>query len=243
MTFVWLPQLELMAELYRLPMGPGRFQAYLNALQGDTSGDMQRPVGGYNPMAKPHVLEQIEALLAMDADSIGQEVARELSQEYSSEAKEATLGIGLTLADDLMGGWTNRYTTEYDNKFKLNALVNRGFSAPYLWTSEVHSTEVLRSRIKEYAHRTAYWRLKGRPRTLPEFFDQEVYVAQRENWWRGATEPDGMVEKLLQEFGDEDEYSLLFNFFFGDAASEALGYATYGVGEFTGFAMAALRAR
>jgi len=38
--------------------------------------------------------------------------------------------VALNLSDDLKGGWTNHFTSDYDSKFKLKGFVNKNFCIP-----------------------------------------------------------------------------------------------------------------
>jgi hypothetical protein len=68
-----------MEELYRQPISPARFQAYLKLLQGEKKGDMRLPIVGYNPMAKGHVLEKIKQLQELEAEKQMVEALREVN--------------------------------------------------------------------------------------------------------------------------------------------------------------------
>ncbi len=56
MIFQLLPVLDTMLSFYEKPLNSTRFQAYLQLLQGDTKSDLVFPIGGFNPMAKTHIL-------------------------------------------------------------------------------------------------------------------------------------------------------------------------------------------
>ena len=241
MQFELIPILSVMEELYETPRSPARFQEYLAKLQGGTKGDMALPIGGFNPMAKEHILEKIHELQALQAEELIGEILAELNTKQSS--KEATtIKVVLNLADDLKGGWTNHYTTDFDSKFKINALVVRNFCTPYFWTSEDYNPTSIKRKTLEYAYRTIYWKQNEKPKTLADHFAQEVFVQQQINTIDPIpdTRDWSKLEELYQIFKDSDDYSLLFNFFYGDEASASLGYATFGVGDRAGFRYASL---
>lgn len=244
MKFELIPVLSIMEELYKQPISAERFQAYLSLLQGGTKGDLILPIGGFNPMAKDHVLTKLYELKALQAEELIQEVAAELNATLDSEVAP-TIQIGLNLADDLKGGWTNRHATDFDSKFKINALVERNFCTPFVWSSEAYTADLIRSRTFEYAYRTLYWKHHSRLVSLEDHVNQEVYVCRQV----GATsdlQADANLETIQAFYADnkeEEEYSVLFNFFYGDAVSSSLNYPAYGITEINGFEFAELLAQ
>jgi len=236
MQFELVPILSVMEELYETPISPARFKEYLAKLQGGTKGDMVLPIGGFNPMAKEHILEKIHELQALEAEDLIRKTLVELNAKQQDQPS-TFIKVVLNLADDLKGGWTNHYTTDFDSKFKINALVVRNFCTPYFWTSEDYTATSIERKTLEYAYRTIYWKQNPKPQTLADHFAQEVFVQQQIT--PTNTIPDTTdwreVEELYQTFKDSDDYSLLFNFFYGDEASASLGYATFGMGERAGF--------
>ena len=146
----------------------------------------------------------------------------------------------------LKGGWTNRFTTDYDSKFKINALVIRRFCTPYFWSSEHYSEDIVRRRTLQYAFRTVYRLSNPRPVTLQQHIDQEVFVARKS----AGSKVEGFdfdTLKLLNQFYAKHKgshnHNLIFNFLYGDAACNMLGYPAFGIdGASTGFDYARLLA-
>lgn len=244
MKFELIPVLSIMEEMYKQPLSADRFQAYLSRLQGETKGELALPIGGFNPMAKDHVIAKLYELKALQAEELIQEVAEELNAKLDID-EEPIIKIALNLADDLQGGWTNRHATDFDSKFKINALVERNFCTPFFWSSETYTEDLIRSRTFEYAYRTLYWKYHSRLASLEDHVNQEVYVCRHV----GATsdlQEDANLETLQAFYADnkeEEEYSVLFNFFYGDAASVSLNYPAYGITEINGFEYAELLAQ
>lgn len=135
MTFEVAPVLSFFEALYQKPPSKKRFEEYIHKLQGPTKGNLNFPIGGFNPMAKEHALQKIKELKSLQAENIIAETLNELNKKIKSDHSR-TIKVILNLADDLKGGWTNRYTTDFDSKFKINALVTRNFCTPFFWTSE-----------------------------------------------------------------------------------------------------------
>lgn len=240
MRFELVPILDTMLDFYAKPRDFDRFQAYLSLLQGETKGDLARPISGFNPMAKPHVLEKLKELKTLEAEKI---MAETLAGISSKQENAPVFKVSLTLSDDLKGGWTNRFTADFDSKFRLNALINRQFCTPVFWTNETYSKDVIRERTIEYALRTQYWvDKKTKPRTLKDHVEQEQFVAKKRTPQYKSLKLDYEI-KFLQQFykthADSDDYALILNFFYGDAACDTLGLKTYGIrDEMAGFKFA-----
>jgi len=230
MKFHLIPIVDVMLDLYAKPRSRERFQEYISMLQGDKKGDLTLPIVGFNPMAKEHVLEKLAALKELRAEEIMQDALRSINITRT-EQNRGIFKVVLNLADDLKGGWTNRYTTDYDSKFKINALVTRSFCTPYFWTSENYSEQLIRNRTSEYAFRTIYWLTHARPKTLKDHVEQEIYVAQSANLNADPFNADDVeqLDNFYSTYKESDEYGIIFNFLYGNEASLSLGLAAYGM--------------
>jgi hypothetical protein len=125
-----------------------------------------------------------------------------------------------------MGGWTNRFTTDFDSKFKINALVKRQFCTPIFWTSEPYNELLIRQRTYEYALRTIYWLNKPKPNILREFVEQEQFVIQNSPISNQIPQSESQKNFYLKH-SESDNYHLIFNFFYGDDASNQLGFPVF----------------
>jgi len=215
--FEILPVLHSIEELYSKPITPQRFKEYLKKLQGNTKGDLALPISGFNPMAKPHVLEKIQELQKLRAEDLVAKLLKSI-HPTSETLNPNSIKIVLNVADDLKGGWTNHYTTDFDSKFKINALVERDFCAPYFWTSETYSKELITDRTLEYMHRTSFWKANTRLKTLEEHLIQEIYVQQQiqPSAKPKVTADIKSIETFYEAHKHDDNYSLIFNFFYGN---------------------------
>ena len=240
MEFHLTPILADMKELYLQPISADRFRQYLSKLQGDTKGDLSLPISGFNPMGQ--VLEKIEELEHLGAEAIMAEAIGEINS-LLDQSSGARITMVLNLADDLKGGWTNFYTTDFDSKFKLQALVRRNFCAPYFWTSESYSEHLVRARTREYAFRTIYWQNNSKPITLEDHVEQEIFVSANAAARRVPQATFDEIAAYYEANKQSKEYNLIFNFFYGDAASESLGYKQYGIADLTGYQYAAFVAQ
>lgn len=239
MQFELIPILDKMAALYQMPRTSARFDAYLLMLQGATKGDMILPIAGYNPMAKEEVLQQVQYLRKLQAEQI---IERELTRINPAlkEYKDITFQVILNLADDVGGAWSNFYATNYTSKFDMHSLVKRNFCTPYLWTSEKHTEALIAQRTRESVYRTLYCNINKRPKTLKDFVEQETFVQTHAYVSAQDISQEYFVniEKFYLKNIDSEEYSLIFNFFYGDEASKSLEYPIYGRSKYEGFAFA-----
>ena len=230
MEFRLQPIIDTMLELYQLPLNSDRFKEYLKILQGDTQGDLDLPIGNFNPMVKEHVIDKLLELKALNAENIMVATLNELNKKFSQNKMGAVFKVVLNLSDDLKGGWTNRYTTDYDTKFGSNALIKRNFCAPIFWTSESFDVDIVRQRTLEFAYRTIYRIQFPKPTTLKSHIEQEKFIAQNLNLKSDLANFEfEKINKFYSEHTDSDNYSLIFNFMYGDEISESLAFPTYGV--------------
>lgn len=230
-----------MLELYQKPRDFDRFQDYLKLLQGNTKGDLVLPVGDFNPMAKEHVLQKLTELKELEIESIIQNAIDELNVLFKNDKNTTVFKVAFNLSDDFGGGWTNRFTADFDSKFKINALMERGFCVPLFWTSELFTPNLIMQRVLEYAFRYYYWLVHPQPNTLKEHIEQEIFVAKRT-----AAIPPSVNSPELESFyfknEQTDNYNIIFNFLYGDIASQSLAFPTYGVEEdWAGFKFAQSR--
>ena len=242
MKFEVLPILSIMEELYQQPISTERFKAYLAKLQGKTKKDLVLPIAGFNPMAKEHVLQKVRELQQLEAEQLMQEVVDQLNATATTEHQGTTIKIALNVADDLKGGWTNRYTTDFDSKFKINSLVDRDFCTPYFWSSEHYTSALIKRRTLAYAYRTLYWKQHSKLITLQDHLDQEIFVHSNlptTNRLKDAS-PFQNIKAFYDSNKQSETYTLLFNFFYGDAASKSLNYPVYGIKKANGFEFAQL---
>ena len=236
MKFQLKPILSEMKALYAEPVSVDRFQTYISKLQGKSKGDLALPIGGFNPMAKSHVLEKIDQLEHLETESVMEQTITVFNQQIENPPTE-TITVVLNLADDLKGGWTNFYSTDFDSKFKLNALVNRHFCVPYFWTSETYSKSLIQNRTLEYLKRTLYRQRHPQPITLEDHLNQEVFSlctdeTDKQHILNGDFDE---LEKYYSENKQTEDYDKIFHFFYGDQGSDSLGYKKYGLSNLLGF--------
>src|SRR3981081_2764210 len=112
----YLPVLHTLRDLYLQPRDMRRFKAYLAALTGG-SDDVVLPIGLANPMAKEHALAKIDELLAIGADEVGARASAPPPTRLARGKTYAYSKASVGLADDVAGGWTNRFPSEASVRF------------------------------------------------------------------------------------------------------------------------------
>src|SRR6266480_2972619 len=116
MKLDYVPLLQVMRELQSMPRGMERFHQYLRTIFPlDDRADQLLPLLAMNPMGKDHVTALLDTLLALDADGIAAQATAEASAQLTDLAGK--FKVGIVIADDLRGGWTNRYANEFTYRF------------------------------------------------------------------------------------------------------------------------------
>lgn len=253
MKLEYVPLLQIQRELQGLPRDQARFQQYLRTMVSE-EGLEYPPLGMMNPMGREHVTELLDALLELDADSIGRHTAEELEAELADIPGE--FKIGHVVVDDLMGGWTNRYDYEYQLRFetshpykpdedsplgvKLPRWLKDFWLSGVLWSSEPASEMALTQAIQLPVYRFAYIFQYGPAKTLREMIAQEGAVMRA----AGCTEPtldaedlDYTREVLIPYLGESDKRTVI-ECLFGDEAGATLGFTPRGLSHWAGLALA-----
>src|SRR6516162_2553559 len=107
MDLEYVPLLQIQRDLYSLPRGMDRFRAYLRTMVDARTGDLELPLVAMNPMGKDHVPALLDRLLELQADDIGAMAA--VTEHEHLKDEPGQYKVGLVIADDAHGGWTNRY--------------------------------------------------------------------------------------------------------------------------------------
>ena len=237
MPFALLPILDRMAALYRQPRNPDRFRAYLAALTTANGKALDLPIGVYNPMAREHVLERLMVMQQLGAETqLQTEIAL---MNHRDDTPAATIQVAIGLGDDLGGGWTNRYSTDYQNKFRTQALVKRHFCTPVFWVSEPYDQAIMTTRSREAMHRFIYQQTYLKPLTLADHIRQESYVQhQTGNFPAVSPGQVSVARALFDGHSQTDDYAFIFTFLYGDMAAQFFGYQSIGASDNLGFATA-----
>src|SRR5262249_30072707 len=261
MNLDYVPLLRVMREIQSIPRGQPpdfngkrRFRHYLR-----TIFDYERkvvkllPLLYMNPMGKDHVTALLDAYLAMDADGIGARVAAEVAAQYADVSGD--FKVGLIVADDLMGGGTNRYDYEFAFRFGPGHLPSGGVTRSrwltdlwlqgVLWSSEPASERAVREAILTAAHRVAYMHQHGPARTLRQMLAQEGQVMALAGCSGPTLEAEDIAytREVLIPYLDADDMRTCIECLFGDAAARTLGFTPQGLSPWAGLALALHDAR
>jgi hypothetical protein len=214
------------------------------------------PIGMANPMAKEHAVAKLDELLALGAEDIGAAAAREAEGRLSAvgapesridtaESNLAALEIkaSIVLADDVGGGWTNRYTTDAMARFPGRGGLKRPFATALVWTSESLTAGAMRQEVLSAIYRVAYQQRFGLPSSLRARLDQEglaaVFAGVEPTLGEGEL---GRARAVIDALGDDPPYPKTFAALYGDAAAKQLGYQQLGLPPWAGFSVALARA-
>jgi hypothetical protein len=239
----FVPLLQVQRDLYSLPRGWERFRAYLQTMVDPETKDMKLPLGAMNPMGKDHVPTLLDQYLAFDAD---QSVARAVAEAESSLSNvEGEFKVTLVIADDAMGSWTNRFSSELSARFGSKPLHKRGWITGTLWTSETPSAQAACEEAMTAVYRAAHIRQHGFPATLREMMAQEGYAMAMAGCLKPSLDDDELeyTREVIAPNLDSKDYSIIITSLFGDVAAASLGYAPLGLSERAGLALALRDAR
>jgi hypothetical protein len=257
------PLLPIQREIQGMPRDMERFRRYLRTIWNCYESDFELiPLMIANPMARDHVTALLDALLAMDADAIAAEAAREASADLADLPGEYKTAI--VVADDLKGGWTNRYDWEFKLRFGVGRdQLRRGAkpAAPVeihppkwshyfwvmgvLWSSEAPSRQTIREAMLSAAYRTAFQMRNGAAGTLREMLNQEGQVLAMAGCTSPALDPDDIAytREVLAPLLEADDMRTCVECLFGDSAGRTLGFTPRGLSHWAGIALALHDAR
>jgi hypothetical protein len=249
MNLEYVPLLQVQRRLQGMPRDYGRFQEYLRTLLSPDGVELP-PLGIMNPMAKDHVTDLVDAYLALDADAIATQSLAEVDGEMAFEPGD--FKIGLVVADDLMGGWTNRYDYEYKLRFPdgpipetLPRWLKHFWITAILWSSEPASARAVHEAILTPIYRLSYVRQHGCASTLREMMAQEGTAMARAGCTGPTLEEDDIeyTREVLIPFLDAGDKRTVIECLFGDPAGKTLGFTPRGLSHWAGLALALHDAR
>lgn len=238
MTLTHVPLLPVLREVYRLPPGRHRFQAYLRAALTVAGDEVELvPLLAANPMAKPHAA-LLDDYLALDAEGVAAAEAAAVAARHPDLPGDHR--VGLTLMDDLAGGGTNRFAEEHAHRFGPDPGHRRFWVTAVLWASEPASAAAVRQAVRQAAHRTAHVTRHGPARTLRQKLAQEAAVLAASGAPGPALDPDDLAytREVLAPLLDADDLATAVTALFGDAAGATLGFRPLGLSPNAGLAVA-----
>lgn len=245
MRLEYIPLLQLQRDLYRLPRSQERFYAYLRTIIDDTGDDLDLPpLVVINPMAREHVPALLDQYVELNADDAATQTVAEAERALADVDGEYK--IALVIADDLKGGGTNRYATEFGMRCGSSMRTGNKASrrvawlAATLWSSEPASLGAVREGILMTVYGIAYRRRHGAPRTLREMLALEGFCMAR----TGCTEPTLDAEDLaytrevIEPHLDAADMRTAIECLYGDAAARSLDFTPHGLSHRAGLALA-----
>lgn len=229
--------LRLQRDLYDLPRNMERFNQYLRLISDGQGGIRYPPLIAINPMAREHLNERLDEVLGMGAESIAAEALRYAEPYFSSF--DGDFQHGLAMADDVRGGWTNRYTSEASLRFSLKPGTTRGWLVTILWVSETPSATRIREEVLGSVYRMVHIQQYGTPKTLRQMMEQEGKAALFAEMTPHLDEEDLDYSRyVLEPHLDTTSYPVIIAALYGDTAARMLGYEPLGLSERAGFAVA-----
>ena len=192
-----------MADIYRQPATGGkdspRFKAYVAAAESS-------PISHFNPMTSKPVLETIEALLAIDAEGIAEELAGDHTMFITVAAP---------------GMWTDRIATEVEHR------LGEPTGQILLWTGEDTTIEAVR---RETIAQVV--RIERHARTTFEVAMREGYAYALAGDI-GARDP--AVDQALRIVGKDESLPTKAALLYGDDAAQAMGFVPLGLSDHAGY--------
>ncbi len=244
MWLTFVPVLGALRRLYDMPRDETRFNAYTGMI-GQGGPDGLVPLSAFNPMAREHVAEALDALIALEAEHIAADAVREAGPRLRGLPAEwgTELRLMVVLSDDLGGMWTHRPTSELQIRTEQRALLSRRWIAPVFWTSDTPTAEGVRATTLAAIYRALFHIALGPPRSAGRVLEQERLALA----FAGAAVPLPEVEEAalraaitpwLNARDDGTRLAVLL----GDEAAVALGYDARGVPPRGGLRLAAAEA-
>lgn len=233
-VFTHLPLLNVQQGLLRIPPGPARFEAYVGLMTGPNE-TLALPLAVLNPMAKSHVAERLEQLLEGGAETHAADAVAEANARLDVPEP---IRLALVVADDVAGGWTNRYLTDTGHRFEPLEL-RYGFATVLLWASESYTAASLTEQVLAACHRTRRLLDLGPPTTLRQMLAQEGQAAA----FAGTAqlldaEELAYTRAVITPHLDTTSFPTAFACLYGDAAARSVGYKPLGLSVNAGYALA-----
>jgi hypothetical protein len=238
MNLEYISLLQVQRDLYALPRGFERFSEYLRTMIDADTGDLKLPLVAMNPMGKDHLPPFLDKLLEIDADGEAARAVAEAQAIFKTEPGDYK--VCLVVSDDLLGGWTNRTTSEFGYRFAQKPFYRRGWIVGLLWTSESYTPEQVGEEIKLCLFRADYVQRHGYARTLGEMLAQEGYAMKLAGAKTPTLDPDDLAytrEVLAPYLSNKDQPTLIAALD-GDVAARELGYPPLGLSPRAGLALA-----
>jgi hypothetical protein len=249
MNLEYVPLLQIQRDIQEMPRGMDRFRHYLRTVGAKDSPTLELPtLLIMNPMGKDHVTRHLDALLAMNAENIAADAVHEAAGQVTMIPGD--FKIGLVIADDAGGGWTNRCDYEFTLRFPRGRTGPTARDLPrwlkhfwihaVLWSSEAPTETAVREAILTTIFRAAYLAKHDFPNTLRDMLTQEGDVLAR----AGCSGPVldaaelAATRAILQPLLDAVDKRTVIECMFGDEPASTLGFTPRGLRPWAGIALA-----
>ena len=210
MNITYVPLLQKQRDLYAIPRGFDRFKSYIAEIHDKDNDEMLLPLSAMNPMGKEHIPELLDRYLALDADGVAARAVADSAEKHANIAGD--FQVTLVIADDLHGGWTNRYDVDFKHRFESRAYHRRGWITGMLWTSDAVSAEAARLAALTALFRAAHIQQHGYAKTLGEVLQQEGYALANAGDRHFTLEPDDLdyTREILTPHLDSEHFNIQF---------------------------------
>ena len=245
MTLEFVPLLQIQRDLYALPRGMERFREYIRTMTDAETGDLALPLVAMNPMGKDHIPALLDEYLAMDAERIAADAVAGFRRAGPLGPAEPSFKVCLVVSDDLKGGWTNRYASEFSHRIEGAAITKRGWLTGILWTSEPPSARTVREAVLTSIYRAEYLQAHAAPVTLRDMLAQEGYAMARAGCESPSIDEDDVAytRAVIEPHLAAVDRATVIACLFGDPGANALGYPPQGLSDRAGLALALHDAR
>lgn len=227
------PALQVQRDLLDLPRGMERFDAYTSAMvDGD---DILLPLSVFNPMAREHVADLLDRLIAVDAEGIAGQACADAASKLELDG---ALKVCLVIADDEQGGWTNRYITDFEYRYTRKGSI-AGWVQVLLWTSEAMSAEEVKSGVLRAVSRDVEFKRTGLPTTLRQILAAEGRAADLAGSSEAILDPEeaDYTVEILGGLLDSSDRGVQMAALYGDEAAKEVGYEPLGLAPWAGLAV------
>lgn len=238
MKLEYIPLLQVQRDLYQMPRGFERFRQYLATMIDPQARDLKLPLVAINPMGKDHVPALLDELLAIGAEHIAASAVADAAPVVAQTPGE--FKVALVVADDLMGGWTNRHFTEFGRRFSSKPYHQRGWLEGGLWTSERPSAQQVREEVLTTVYRAAHIQRHGFAQRLGEMMRQEGYAMAAAGCRQPTLDEEEIAytREVIAAYLEMKDQPTVMACLYGDEAARSLGYSGLGLSERAGLALA-----
>jgi hypothetical protein len=238
MKLEFVPILKIARAFYDVPLGTERFDAYIKTMNAYDSDAALVPMVGMNPMAKPHVAAKIDELIALEVEAALTSELPNLEHHFADVP--GRFKVGICVADDVKGGWTNRFLVDCKSRFfELDAIQKRPWVVVNLWASETYTIQKTQTILRAQVFRIAYRQEIGETQSLLEHLNQEGRALA----FAGDTvtlELDDLEysREIIAPHLTSTHFPTIFACLYGDDAAKNVGYPALGLSKDAGFELA-----